>query len=147
MFVVFVRLSAHSLATIANFKRFSKLLSSLNGMVECNHWDQWFSNGFGVRQPLVTMVFDGCFPLVRRWNGYVPSSKSTFGFPISGRCTTSALLLHYFCTTSALLLHYFCTTSAHHSSPAFALFHFCTFQFLHFFSKVYFSKVYLSKVY
>ena len=23
------------------------------------------------------MVFDGCAPLVRRWNGYVPSSKST----------------------------------------------------------------------
>ena len=22
------------------------------------------------------MVFDGCAPLVRRWNGYVPSSKS-----------------------------------------------------------------------
>ena len=33
--------------------------------------------GFGVRQPLVRMVFDGCAPLVRRWNGYVPSSKST----------------------------------------------------------------------
>ena len=45
-------------------------------MVEGNHWDQWFSDGFGVRQPLVTMVFDGCAPLVRRWNGYVPSSKS-----------------------------------------------------------------------
>ena len=45
-------------------------------MVQGNHWDQWFSDGFGVRQPLVTMVFDGCAPLVRRWNGYVPSSKS-----------------------------------------------------------------------
>ena len=45
-------------------------------MVECNHWDQWFSDGFGVRQPLATMVFDGCAPLVRRWNGYVPSLKS-----------------------------------------------------------------------
>ena len=33
-------------------------------------------DGFGVRQPLVTMVFDGCAPLVRRWNGYVPSLKS-----------------------------------------------------------------------
>ena len=32
--------------------------------------------------------------------------------PISGRRTTSALLLHFFCTTSAQLLHYFCTTSA-----------------------------------
>ena len=76
--VVFVGLLAHSFATIANFQWFSKLPSPLNGMVEGNHWDQWFSDGFGVRQPLVTMVFDGCAPLVRRWNGYVPSSKSTW---------------------------------------------------------------------
>ena len=46
-------------------------------MVKGNHWDQWFSDGFQVRQPLVTMVFDGCAPSVRRWNGYVPSLKST----------------------------------------------------------------------
>ena len=46
-------------------------------MVEGNHWDQWFSDGFGVRQPLVTMVFAGCAPLVRQWNGHVPSSKSS----------------------------------------------------------------------
>ena len=45
-------------------------------MVEGNHWDQWFSDGFGVRQPLVTMGFNGCAPLVWGWNGYVPSSKS-----------------------------------------------------------------------
>ena len=75
--VVFVGLLAHSFATIANFQWFSKLPSPLKGMVECNHRDQWFSDGFGVRGPLVTMVFDGCAPLVRRWNGYVPSSKST----------------------------------------------------------------------
>ena len=75
--VVFVGLLAHSFATIANFQWFSKLPSPLNGMVEGNHWDQWFSDGFGVRQPLVTMVFDGCAPLVRRWNGYVPSLKSS----------------------------------------------------------------------
>ena len=75
--VVFVGLLAHSFATIANFQWFSKLQSPLNGMVEGNHWDQWFSDGFQVRQPLVTMVFDGCPPLVRRWNGYVPSSMST----------------------------------------------------------------------
>ena len=74
--VVFVGLLAHSFATIANFQWFSKLPSPLNGMVEGNHWDQWFSDGFGVRQPLATMVFDGCAPLVRRWNGYVPSLKS-----------------------------------------------------------------------
>jgi len=45
--------------------------------LRANHWDQWFSDGFGVRQPLEMMVFDGCAPLVRRWNGYVPSLKST----------------------------------------------------------------------
>ena len=74
---MFDGLSAHSFATITNFQWFSKLPSPLNGMVEGNHWDQWFSDGFGVRRPLVTMVFNGCAPLVRRWNGYVPSSKST----------------------------------------------------------------------
>ena len=68
--------SALFFPTIANFQWFSKLPSPLNGMVEGNHWDQRFSDGFGVRQPLVTMVFDGFAPLVRRWNGYVPSSKS-----------------------------------------------------------------------
>ena len=79
--VVFVGLLAHCFATIVNFQWFSKLPSPLNGMVEGNHWDQWFSDGFGVRQPLVTMVFDGCAPLVRRWNGYVPSSMSNLGKP------------------------------------------------------------------
>ena len=48
-------------------------------MVEGSHWDQWFSDGFGGGQPSVTMVFDGCAPLVRRWNGYVPSLKSRWG--------------------------------------------------------------------
>ena len=46
-------------------------------MVKGNHWDQWFSDGFQVRQPLVTMVFNGCAPSVQRWNGYVPSLKSS----------------------------------------------------------------------
>ena len=74
---VFVGLLAHCFATIANFQWFSKLPSPLKGMVKGNHWDQWFSDGFGVRQPLATMVFDGCAPLVRQWNGYVPSLKSS----------------------------------------------------------------------
>ena len=73
---MFVGLLAHSFATIANFQWFSKLPSPLNGMVEANHWDQWFSDGFWVRQPLLTMVFDGRAPLDQRWNGYLPSSKS-----------------------------------------------------------------------
>ena len=51
-------------------------------MVEGNYWDQWFSDGFGGGQPMVTMVFDGCAPLVRRWNGSVPSSKSTWYYYI-----------------------------------------------------------------
>ena len=80
---MFVGLLAHSFATIANFQWFSKLQSPLNGMVEGNHWDQWFSDGFQVRQPLVTMVFDGCAPSVRRWNGYVPSLKSILDFSLS----------------------------------------------------------------
>ena len=56
-------------------------------MVRGNHWVQWFFDGFGVRQPLVSMVFDGCLPLVRRWNGNIPSLKSSLrhefedGFP------------------------------------------------------------------
>ena len=73
--VVFVRLLAHSFATIANFQWFSKLPSPLKGMVERNHWNQWFTDGFGVKQPLVTMVFDGLAPLVRPWNGYVQYVK------------------------------------------------------------------------
>ena len=74
---MFVGLLAHSFATIANFQWFSKLQSPLNGMVKGNHWDQWFSDGFQVRQPLVTMVFNGCAPSVQWWNGYVPSLKSS----------------------------------------------------------------------
>ena len=66
----------HSSANIANFQWFSKLPSPLNGMVEGNHWDQWFSDDFGVRQPFLMMVFDGCASLVQQWNGQLPSSKS-----------------------------------------------------------------------
>ena len=40
---------------------------------------QWFSKA---TSPLVLMVFNGCPPLVRRWNGYIPSLKSN---TISGK--------------------------------------------------------------
>ena len=63
-------------ATIAKFQWFSKAPSPLNGMVWDNHWVQWFFDGFGVTQPLVSMVYDGCPPLVQRWNGYIPWLKS-----------------------------------------------------------------------
>ena len=33
-------------------------------MVEGNHWDQWFSDGFEVRQPSVTMGFNS----VHHWS-------------------------------------------------------------------------------
>ena len=32
--------------------------------------------GFDVRQPLVSLVHDGCPPLVKRWSGWLPSLKS-----------------------------------------------------------------------
>ena len=54
--VVFVGLLAHCFATIVNFQWFSKLPSPLNAMVARNHWDQWFFDAFGIRQPLITMV-------------------------------------------------------------------------------------------
>ena len=41
-----------------------------------NHWVQWFFDGFGVRQPLLSMVFDGCLPLVRWWDSNIPSLGS-----------------------------------------------------------------------
>ena len=53
-------------------------MQSFNGFGR-HHWMEWlgatiefmsFSNGFGVRQPLVSMDFDGYSPLVRRYNGY-----------------------------------------------------------------------------
>ena len=62
--------------TIAKFQWFSKAPSPLNGMVWGDHWVQWFFDGFGVTQPLISMVNDGCPPLVQRWNGYIPSLKS-----------------------------------------------------------------------
>ena len=45
-----------------------------------SHWMKWLRATIGINDfpmVLVTMVFDGCAPLVRRWNGNVPSSKST----------------------------------------------------------------------
>ena len=41
-----------------------------------NHWDQWFFDGFSVSQPLVTMFFNGCQPLVQRCDGNDTSFRS-----------------------------------------------------------------------
>ena len=47
-------------------------------MVRGNHWYQWFFDGFEVRRPLVSMVYNGFPPLVQRWNGCLPSLKSNW---------------------------------------------------------------------
>ena len=94
--VVFVGLLAHSFATIINFQWFSKLPSPLNAMVARNHWDQWFFDAFGIRQPLIMMVFNGCAPLVRRWNGYVPSLKSILGCLSNDNVIILQLQVKYF---------------------------------------------------
>ena len=44
---------------------------------QLNHWCQWFFNGFSESQPLVTMVFDGCQPLVQQCDGNDTSFQST----------------------------------------------------------------------
>ena len=41
-----------------------------------NHWDQWFFDGFSVSQPLATMVFNCCQPLVQRCDGNDTSFRS-----------------------------------------------------------------------
>ena len=79
-------------ATIAKFQWFSKAPSPLNGMVWDNHWVQWFFDGFGVTQLLVSMVYDGCPPLVQRWNGYIPSLKSNANIHIRYLMTVTAFL-------------------------------------------------------
>ena len=45
-----------------------------------NHWDQWFFDGFSVSQPLVTMFFNGCQPLVQRCDGNDTSFRSNWVF-------------------------------------------------------------------
>ena len=42
-----------------------------------NHWDQWFFDGFSVSQPLATMFFNCCQPLVQRCDGNDTSFRST----------------------------------------------------------------------
>ena len=63
-----------------NFR--TKRTDSLIGMYKKarNHPSRHINNGFGVKQPLVLMVYDGCPPLVQWWNGYIPSLKSIRAF-------------------------------------------------------------------
>ena len=48
-----------------------------------DHWFQWFFDGFGVLQPLASMVFNGNGPLVQRCDGFnVSFTSSTFKRPV-----------------------------------------------------------------
>ena len=62
--------------TIENFQWFWRTPSPLNVFWYSDHCQQWFFNGFWVAQPLVSMVFDGQGPLVKRWNGFNGSPRS-----------------------------------------------------------------------
>ena len=64
-------------ATIEDFQWFSEAPSPLNGMVRGNHWKRWFSDGFGSANHWLRWFFDGWPPLGQRWNGYIPSLKSS----------------------------------------------------------------------
>ena len=63
--------------TIENFQWFWRTSSPLNVFWYSDHCQRWFFNGFWVAQPLVSMVFDGQGPLVKRWNGFNGSNRST----------------------------------------------------------------------
>ena len=45
---------------------------------QLNHWYQWFFNGFSDSQPSVTMVFDGCQPLVQQCDSNDTSPQSSY---------------------------------------------------------------------
>ena len=65
--------------TIENFQWFWRTPSPLNVFWYSDHCQRWFFNGFWVAQPLVSMVFDGQGPLVKRWNGFNGSNRSNSG--------------------------------------------------------------------
>ena len=53
--------------------------SPLNDFQPPDHWFQWFFDGFGVLQPLASMVFNGKGPLVQRCDGFNVSFTSRGG--------------------------------------------------------------------
>ena len=64
----------------------SQVTIAIDGVVPA--WDQWFFDGFSVSQPLVTMFFNGCQPLVQQCDGNdtslrsIPESSTTNIFPL-----------------------------------------------------------------
>ena len=63
--------------TIGNFQWFWRTPSPLNVFWYSGHCQRWFFNGFWVAQPLVSMVYDGQGPLMKQWNGFNGSNRST----------------------------------------------------------------------
>ena len=63
--------------TIGNCQWFWRTPSPLNVFWYSGHCQRWFFNGFWVAQPLVSMVYNGQGPLVKRWNGSNGSNRST----------------------------------------------------------------------
>ena len=75
--------------TIAKFQWFSKAPSPLNGMVRVKPLGSMVFRWFWCQ---ATIGFNGCPPLIRRWNGYIPSLKSI------PNCRSSSLLPHRSCS-------------------------------------------------
>ena len=63
--------------TIENFQWFWRTSLPLNVFWYSDHCQRWFFNGFWVAQPLASMVFDGQGPLVKLWNGFNGSNRSS----------------------------------------------------------------------
>ena len=63
--------------TIADFQWFLRRPSPLNVFWRSDHCHQWFFNGFFILLPLLSMVFDGSGPLVKRCDGFNGSLWST----------------------------------------------------------------------
>ena len=70
-----------------------------------DHCQQWFFNGFGVAPPLVSMVFDGQGPLVKRWNGFNGSNRSS---AVYFSWSTIFLVLNMFLLLSLCLKAKYC---------------------------------------
>ena len=71
------RHKGRNFTTIAKNQWFLRSPLPLMEWYQLNHWYQWFFNGFSDSQPSVTMVFDGCQPLVQRCDGNDTSFQSS----------------------------------------------------------------------
>ena len=60
-----------------------------------NHWHQWFFDGLGFIQPLVSMVFDGRGPLGQQCDSSDGSVTSSHGCgAVAAQCMRFGLIMH-----------------------------------------------------